>query len=121
MIPWLYLHLPAPSLLGRLLPPQPRLLFKSLCFSKLKTAVVPVKSTVLDPPLQTQSSPCFFEMAEEVSSSSCMANAVCSCYSYVQHGWQHYRTGILMIPFSVRVLVLIPFRVNCVIPSLSVP
>lgn len=42
MIPWLYPHLAAPSLPRRLLPVQPRLLFKSPRISKLKPAVVQI-------------------------------------------------------------------------------
>ena len=79
MIPWLYPHLPAPSLPKRLLPPQLRLLFKSLCISKAKPAVVQIKSTMLDQQLQTQSFSHLFEVAEEVTISSYMINAVFSC------------------------------------------
>lgn len=101
LIPWFYPHLPAPSLPERLLPPQPSLPFKSPCISKLKTAVVQIKGTTLDQQLQIRSFSHFFEVAEEVTISNCVISVVFSCSSYIQHGRQHYRTEILMLPFSV--------------------
>ena len=101
VIPWLYRHLPAPSLPRRLLPPQPRLPLKSPCISKLKTAVVQIKSTTLDQQLQTQPFSHLFEVAEKVTISSCVVSVVFSCSSYIQPVWQHCRMEILMLPFSV--------------------
>lgn len=74
VIPWLQLHLPAPSLSRRLPPLQPRLLFKSPCISKLETAAVEIKSATLEQLLQTQP---LSHLSEEVTIPSCVINVVC--------------------------------------------
>lgn len=56
---------------------------------------------MLDQQLQTQFLSQFFEVAEEITISSCTINVVLSCSSYIQHGWQHCRMEILVLPFSV--------------------